>query len=273
MTFNTIETSYDQGEPILLYKFALGNQSWCFTSADRPITYAGNTYEAISISRAAILQTQEIKQKTLKVTMPRDNAVPALFLIYPPSSSVMLTIFAMHYDDPDQQAVVDWMGRVMWPSWKGSTVELNCEPAYTSVQTLGLRRTIALNCPHVLFGPGCSLLPADFKTTGAISGVSNVTVSATVIGTKTDGYFSGGYLEWTSADGDYLERRSILSHSGDSVVLDYASPELAIGVSINLYPGCDHTTPTCNAKFNNILNYGGCPYIPALNPFGGGTIY
>src|SRR6266849_2560828 len=36
----------------------------------------------------------------------------------------------------------------------------------------------------------------------------------------------------------------------------------ATGDNTTLLPGCDHTTATCNATFQNLLRFGGFPYIP-----------
>ena len=37
---------------------------------------------------------------------------------------------------------------------------------------------------------------------------------------------------------------------------------IAIGDTFTLLPGCDHTTGTCSASFQNLLRFGGFPYIP-----------
>src|SRR5688572_32551951 len=37
---------------------------------------------------------------------------------------------------------------------------------------------------------------------------------------------------------------------------------VAVGDTFRLLPGCDHTTATCNATFQNLARFGGFPYIP-----------
>lgn len=34
------------------------------------------------------------------------------------------------------------------------------------------------------------------------------------------------------------------------------------GDTFNILPGCDKTINTCKYKFNNLNNYGNCPFIP-----------
>jgi hypothetical protein len=35
--------------------------------------------------------------------------------------------------------------------------------------------------------------------------------------------------------------------------------------------GCDHSVSTCAARFGNLANYGGFPFIPTKNPFSTGV--
>jgi hypothetical protein len=34
------------------------------------------------------------------------------------------------------------------------------------------------------------------------------------------------------------------------------------GDTFTAYPGCDKTQNTCTSKFNNLVNFGGFPYVP-----------
>ncbi len=48
---------------------------------------------------------------------------------------------------------------------------------------------------------------------------------------------------------------------------------LVAGMTLKAYPGDDHTLATCATKFDNVANYGGFPYFPEKNPFGGSPVY
>jgi len=41
---------------------------------------------------------------------------------------------------------------------------------------------------------------------------------------------------------------------------------------VKIYPGCDRVRATCESKFDNLDNFGGFPWIPTKNPFGGSSI-
>jgi hypothetical protein len=274
MTYATYELSVDHGEPVLLFDYSAGVAHWRYTSADRPITVSGHVYTPLAISAGNIVQGQEIRQKTLKVTLPRDADIVTQLQTYPPSTDLALTVFAIHYTDPDAQAIVAWIGRVKSQMQKLSVVEQACEPAYTGIQTSGLRRRWQINCPHVLYAVGtCNLAAALQKVVATLSAVSGFTVSSSAFVLPGSLSFAGGYLEWPSGRG-YMERRTIDSVylPTHTLTLAYGSLDLVAGLEVNAYPGCRHNSDDCTA-FGNILNYGGDLYIPLKNPMDGNPVY
>ena len=91
---------------------------------------------------------------------------------------------------------------------------------------------------------------------------------------KAANWFAGGYITYRNNETGALERRSIKENSGTTVTVTAFPLGITDGkTEVTMYAGCDHTHGTCKNKFNNIVNYGGQPYIPILNPFGGSSIY
>lgn len=285
MSFEAQEVSLEGGEPILLFDFSIGLLHFRYTTADRPITFpvgGGAIYAPVPIERAAIKQGSEIKQQTLKITGPRDLSVGALYATQPPSIAVALTIFKVHFTDTAFEGLVDWIGRIMSVRWVGSKIELSCEPVYTSVQTMGLRRRWQISCPHVLYGPQCTVVPAAHAVPGTLTAVSDFTITAAAWATPPTGLlFTGGFVTWDTGNG-YLERRTINSVAGGgALTLDNGGPGLAVGLVVTAYPGCNRTPANCEA-FNNFadgissangLLYGGQPFIPTVNPMNGTPVY
>lgn len=275
MTFATYELSADQGAPLLLFDFFVGSAHFRYTTADRPIAYLAQTYNPIPISAGAINQGNEIKKKTLAVKVPLSDPVVQVLATFPPSGDFMLTITALHQTDPDVQGFNVFVGRVISQNQAGGVVTMNCEPAYTGVKATGLRRRFQLNCAHVLYGAGtCTLAPSSFAVPTAISAIAGTAVTCAGL-TAPAGLalsdFAGGYIEWDSGLG-YLETRSINSIAGVVLTINYGSPDLVNGLALTAYTGCDHSTTACNNR-GNILNYGGQPYIPSVNPLTGNPIY
>jgi hypothetical protein len=85
-------------------------------------------------------------------------------------------------------------------------------------------------------------------------------------------HYAGRAVELCAAAG-VPERRFILEHSGAAITLSSGASDIPVGAAVSLFPGCDHSAATCAAKFSNAANYGGFPYMPTKNPFGGDPIY
>ncbi|GIX24913.1 MAG: hypothetical protein KatS3mg122_2144 [Caldimonas sp.] len=79
------------------------------------------------------------------------------------------------------------------------------------------------------------------------------------------GMLAGGWLQTPAG-----ARHMIVSESTAGVELLYPVG-LAPQTPVELVAGCDHSMPTCAARFDNLANYGGFPFIPTKNPFSTGV--
>ena len=264
MPYSAHETG--NGRPIDLYEFARSHLRWRYTSADRVVSHGGVDYQPAAIERGRIEATRELARSRLTITMARDNPVADMYRVAPPSEVVTAIIRQVHVGD-DESAVL-WTGRVVGVEWRGVRAELSLEPIYTSIRRMGLRRRYQRACPHVLYGAGCNISRETWRLDSTATSISGLTVLAAGVNTQPDGYYAGGYIEWITPYG-VAERRHIASHVGPALELTASPAGLATGQAIRVYPGCDHTLATCHSKFANAANYGGMPYIPIRNPFGG----
>jgi uncharacterized phage protein (TIGR02218 family) len=267
MTYDTIERSHQSGAPVELYLFARGEQVWRYTSADTDVSRAAETWTSTVLQRTAIETNPEQSRNAITVTAPRDFAVADLFRITAPTDVVSLTVYRYHRGDADTAVI--WMGRVLNVQWQGAQARLSCEPISISFGRTGLRRLYQTSCPHVLYGSGCRLNKADFARVCEVDAISGYTL--TVDGLDAMSY-AGGFVEWDVGDSN-IERRFIRSFSG--LVLTLAQPfqGLEVGNSVTVYPGCNHTMQICNDDFDNLVNYGGMPFIPSKNPFDGTPVF
>ena len=268
MTYATVETSAQSGRPVELYEFLSGATYYRYTSADGDVSYGGNTYAAVPIARGAVEATSETARLALKISCARDLPVLDLFSVGAPEEVVLITLRRMHAGDGE--VVIMWMGRVLNVTINNASAEVHCESVYTSLKRVGLRRLYQKSCPHVVYGTGCGLARSTYKATKTVSTVSGTTITVGSIGVA-DGYYAGGYLEWTQSG--VIHRRAIHSQTGGGLVVSFPIPGITAGASVDIYPGCDHTLSTCAGKFSNSLNYGGMPFFPTKNPFGGVALY
>lgn len=272
MTFDAKETSADGGAPIELYDFQRGGDHYRYTSADRDITLGTDLYLSTALERSDVESSTAVERANMTITAPRDLGVAQLFNIVPPSDPVILTLRKVHDTDVDLQAVVHYKGRLRNVKWGASSCDLLIDSVFTALRRVGLRRAYQKTCPHVLYGTECGLNASSFVDITTVSSVAGLTITAPAFGSRPAGYFAGGFLEL--AVGGHIERRAIVAHPGATVDISHRLPELAAGLTINAYPGCDHTTGANGCtKFANVVNFGGMPYIPVKNPFAGDPVY
>lgn len=268
MTYATYETSLDRGTPIELYEFVQGQRKWHLVSAADPVTLSSLVYIPSPVERSRVNQTTDTFKDGLSLTFPRDDPFASQFLGFAPEEVTTVTLRRGHYGDPDNQFIVYWKGRVAGAKTSGNEVQVECESVFTSIRRPGLRARFEYGCRHSLYSRGCGAQLVLYKLTGVVQALTGG-VTITVLGSAANGngYYTGGML--LTPDGS---SRFIISHTSDIVTLSRPIASLVGGMTVDLYPGCDHRRETCIAKFNNLNNFGGFPFIPAINPFDGSLV-
>ena len=270
MTYTARELSATTGQPIELYTFARDYQRWRYTSADRDVSTLDGTFLARALSRTAIETSPERVRGNLTITVPRDIEVAELYRVSPPTLAVTCIVQQMHAGDSEVATI--WTGRIASVEFNGPSAEISLEPVNASMKRIGLRRIYQRQCPHVLYGAACAVNREAFRVDGVVDSVTGATVTVPEASLAAAGHYSGGYLEWEVETG-IIERRFIADHSGSLLGVTSSPYGLSPGQAVKLYPGCDHTLATCGAKFGNAPNYGGFPFFPQKNPFGGDPIF
>lgn len=283
MTYAAQETSEQSGAPVELYLFtrnAVDGSDPCSpvasstvlvrsTSAEVDVEYDSQTWVSDVLSRSDFEESPELARAPIRITTRRTHPVAELFRVSPPTDVIALTIFRLHRDDSPAQAVVAWIGRVLNCEFSGAQATLNCEPVSTSARRTGLRRLYQKNCPHVLYGPGCTVDRADHAITTTVTGISGKVITLAEL---LDRPYAGGYVEF-QLESDVVEKRFIQSADGLDLTLALPFADLEESDTVTVYPGCDHTIETCDTVYDNRPNYGGMPHIPTKNPFGGDPVY
>lgn len=274
MSIKAYEESEARGTPVELYYFRYGSDPGAFfayTDAERAMTHDGVAYDPLPLKRGKISSQQGLDKSEMKVKTTTSNGVAELFRVYPPSSPVTLTIRAGHINDPEEDYAVVWVGRVQSCSRTKGEAELSCIPSSSSIRRTGLRRHYQLTCPHVLYDQTDMSCKADESATTQL-GQLVVTVNYTSLvmtpgwhGAQLPEKYVGGIVSWSGSAGP--EARTILRVEGDELHLGAPTTGLLSGVSlVDVKLGCNHQIDDCTDLHNNIVNFGGMPYIPKLNP-------
>lgn len=274
MTSDAREISDTDGEPLYLVDFIRGLIHRRYTNADRPITFAGHTWDPLPLKITPIEQTAEIKKLTRTLTVPVTADIAGWWRPLPPTDTIAVAIYSQHYGEPD--ALVDWVGRVVSPSYKDSNLELSCEPTITRARFKGLKSSWQRGCTVALYSVGrgqCQVPREDHAAAAELIGVvGGLVLEAAAFADFPDDRLRGGYIEWIRPDGNY-EQRTIAAHTSTHIILDFISDTLIGGSLVVVYPGCAHDTVDCGGTYDNILNYPGAPYMTDRSPMDGNPVY
>lgn len=220
MTSELRESSQFAGQPIMYFKFIRGTAVWCYTSSDRFETLHDDTYTPAAIKRGSIRQGSERGSTAVKITLPIDLPVVGNWRPYSPSEPINLIIFTRHAGEDD--ALVDWVGRITGPVFNGNELELVCEPSSTINRRRGGDRKWQIGCDLPLYSKGvgmCNLDPEAFPVSGELTEVDEVTMTVTAAAfAGASRSLAGGLLTWFD-ELDELQSIVIASHTDDMLTL------------------------------------------------------
>lgn len=271
MSYNDLESSNYNGEPIYLYEFRLNDQYWRYTSAATSQSMGGFMWEPMGVSDDGVKQTGDTTVDALNITMPLSSPVVGLFRGTPPSHPVFITLRRFHFGDSD--AAVCYVGEVVQTNMNTPTSAiLTCNTLSASMERNGLRLAWSRSCPYALYDSCCKVDKELFRFDGTIQSVGGSSIIIPGITVFGDRYFAGGFIQWT--DPRYGEEsRAIEQHVGNELIIFGTVSGLAGGMVLKIYPGCPRTTEACDTKFKNLPNYGGIPSMPPNSPFDGNPIF
>lgn len=239
-----------------LIKFTCGNTIWTYTSGPDELSVSPHIYEPIAIERGDIDVSQGKGECT--ITMPLNKEPASMFALFNPPGVLWVEITrypAMHKL---------FIGKV-------AKAEMLASDGKISLQAVALQAVLAGDIPNETFATSCEYDVFDSKcglsasawvvllTTGSYSFPSPLTLQAATLAGYANGYFNNGFV----ASG--MESSFIVAHAGINVTLMYPLQTYAQQSYLAVYPGCDKKPGTCRNKFGNEVNFGGCPFIPAVN--------
>lgn len=283
MTYATQENSTYLGRPVELVEFSRSGKDWFYATCDKDINVDANVYLSESIKRNNIISSQDISKSSLSITVPRTNDFVEQYLLNPPAAAISVVIKSFHLSDPaiadpynmtatEANLITIWTGEVIDVKFKTKNeCVILCRPSINSMDRSTLRRVYQVSCPHPLYGDKCKADGGIFKATITVVTTDGISIVAPDLSLQANNYYSGGYVEFPY-DG-YIIRRSVIYHTGSEIKVNLPLQGIEVGSSIDVYPGCDKLITTCNTKFSNKDNYGGFPFFPDKNPFGGDPIF
>ncbi len=130
-------------------------------------------------------------------------------------------------------------------------------------------RTFRRNCDADVGDSRCGVnidQPAFRGDATVVSVVDRRIVTASGLDGYDNGFFARGKVQFTDGENDGLVT-SCRGHVNDgstvTVTLWERAPlTIAAGDTFKVFAGCDKRLATCRAKFDNVTNHRGIPYMP-----------
>jgi uncharacterized phage protein (TIGR02218 family) len=274
MSFAQYEMSRQDGIPASLFLIEWGNSHLAYTDSDVEITFGGKVYKPIPIGRSEIVASGTLDKKEMVIDITPSAEIVKMYATNPPQGKIGIVIYQGHVDDPTKDYKAAWSGVIKNVNWEGPNPKIVAEPLDSILARPGLRRFYMLGCPHVLY---------DQRTCKANKETLKRTVIPTLIGanyarmpsgwnaTTAKSSYIGGYVEWTDAAGNTQVRTILNTGATEDDLIIGATTGLTLGTQMFVYAGCPHTLTGCRDLHNNVVNFGGQPYIPIKNPTGYNT--
>lgn len=272
MTFDSYESSVDDGRPIHLFRFIMGETVWRYTSADEDLTIGGYVWKAVPITDDGVRESGESTGDSTVIEASVSIGPAQVYMSSPPSTTILVHRLALH--EGMTAPIVNYSGEVVQVDFGGQPgkCKIGCQKLSATMRRNGLRLGYQRSCPYALYDQAtCKVNRASYAVTVTLSAVDGFDVSSPDFAAHPANYFTGGLIEWVHPmrGTQYV---AIESHSGGVATIFGDTSLFYPGITVRAYPGCARTLAACQS-FNNTLNYGGFPAMPGKSPYDGTPVF
>ncbi len=256
-----------------LYTFTLIDGTvFRHTSCDIDLTVAGNLFPHTGpkITRSNVKMGTGLEVDTLKLTVAADSGdliagqpfLQAIVAGRLDGAVVKLDrIFMPAWGDTSLGTVNLFTGHVADIQGGRLQMDISVKSDIDYLNMLMPRNVYQAPCMHILYGAGCTLTKSSFGATGTV-GASPTTILINCGLTQAAGWFDLGTITFTIGVNNGVSRTVKSYTPGVFNLMAPLGAAPAPGDTFTAYAGCDKQQSTCTAKFNNLANFRGLPYIP-----------
>lgn len=240
-----------------------------FTDHDRPLTFDTTVFEAASGFSASELTAevglsvgnQELSGALRSDRLSEDDLNAGLY------DNAGIEVFRVNWADTSQRLLMR----------TGTIGEVKRGLTAFTAELRGLAHILQQERGRI-YQPGCDADLGDSRCTVALAGAAFTgagTVTALLdertfvvsgLGAYTDDWFTRGLLSWTgganAARKSEVKRHTLSAGSVRIEIWQDVSRPVGIGDAFGVTAGCNKQFATCRTKFNNGVNFRGCPHMP-----------
>jgi uncharacterized phage protein (TIGR02218 family) len=240
-----------------------------FTDHDRPLVFAGTTYEPESGLIASEIRTGSdlaVDAQDAEGVLSSDRITETDILDGRWDNAEVL-VWRVNWEDPAQRVMIRRGAVGQIRRGRLAFVAEMRSLAHVLAQTVG--RSFQATCDAELGDGRCgvNLEAASFRGTGAVVDLLRERAFTTSgLSGYADGWFDLGTVEWTSG-ANAGRRAEIMRHEYAGGVVAFTLLEapvraVAEGDGLIARAGCPKTLEACRDKFGNVANFRGFPHIP-----------
>lgn len=280
MTYDAFQSSVESSQPVETYRITQGAVSFFYTSGPETVTLDLIDYVPVAgLERGTLSYGSEERQAQLEVRIPGNNEFVRQYTSIVPGQRAKLELTRHQYlDGGTPEVILLFSGYVSSVTFieEGRVATMTVVPDESALSGTIPRFVYSGLCNNVLYDDhgsvGCRVDDTDpaFRHTGTVTDIDGDVITVTGVTGFPDGFFTAGFVEASNG----LDHRLILDHVGNdlTLLLPFSVNVLGVGDSVDVLAGCDHSAQTCNDKFDNLVNFGGFPYVPTINPFQHGLV-
>jgi uncharacterized phage protein (TIGR02218 family) len=170
--------------------------------------------------------------------------------------------FMTTYGDTSPGTVVLFAGRISDIDCTRTGIDIKCRSHLELLNIQMPRRLWQSSCTHLFGDAMCQFDRSALQATFAVGpGSTQAQIATSVSPSPADLYAQGTITGVTGKNAGSSRTVAGMGGGWVYVKLAFLSP-VQIGDEFQLLPGCDRTLATCENVFNNIIHFGGFPYIP-----------
>jgi len=192
-------------------------------------------------------------------------AKKCLGLITP--TTLVVQVYQQHLTDPDAEAKRVHYCYVMKIEPGDTEVKFSTGSIMQAYTSSDLGTVLySYTCNHELGDEHCKVDLDDYKENSTVASFGGYQITlADFVGVDMSFYAGGTIVNERTG-----QQRPIVTIDGETVFILAPFVDIVAGDPVKLWPGCDHRRDGpagCLARFDNVINYGGFPFIPRKNPF------
>ncbi len=252
-----------------------------FTDHDGDIGFDGMVFQASSgLAAKALQQTTGLSVDNSEATGAL-SAIDEVDLIAGRFDGAEVRVWLLNWADPSQR-MEQFRGHFGDVTRAGGAFKVELR-GLTDLLNQSMGRSYTRGCSAVLGDVSCKAVVAALPM--VIFDILDGTYVLSGQATQTDGWFDLGRFAVTTGISAGLVGmiKRDRARAGGRLIDLWQDMPLNIGDQISLEPGCDRQAATCQAKFNNLVNFQGFPHIPgedwqisypnAMQPKDGGSLF